>query len=219
MQKMTISDGLAHDLEQLQARVRGFLPDIAVVEDQELRLTLMVYAYLVITNLVPWTAKVEALTSSPDARTICHNILKAKVNDNHSALLERLVCGLSLGKINLYVVSRWFRLGDGNKAAETISEKVNASSVYGLMLLAAWESASLVFIPWMKQSADRLGIEDREYFYVHGVGAERAEAFVQATAAEMIVKPVMARFYTEKALNDVAILLRTIFARDLLCLL
>ncbi len=215
MQRNTMSGGVAQAIERLKQRITEFLPDVHAMDKAELELVFVVYADLIVPNFVPWMAKAWTMTRSPIARDACYDNLKCEVNDDHPLMLRKLVFGLSLGKINWAVLAAAMRLRDGQRVTRTITERLDHSSVYGLMLMAALENASLVFIPWMKQAADRLEIENRQYLEVHGeADVDHATTFITATEAEMKSVPQKAVAETEKAENDTVALLQIIFTRE-----
>ena len=77
-----------------------------------------------------------------------------------------------------------------NALVKEVRHRCTTSPCEGLAVMATLENASLVFVPWLRAAAVRLGSTDLTYADKHGeADVLHADAFVRALESELEVSP------------------------------
>ncbi len=165
--------------------VKEFLPDVEQLSDNNLVLALMIYQRVIQPRFIPWLQMAKDACISGEAHSICLGNLRCEVEEKHPKMLENFMAPLH----DRYPLVTAIAIQSAYSLGQTIRE-LNQHSVFqlsGVVQIAALENSSLVFIPWMKQAADRLGLKEQMYLEKHGIAdIDHAQEFVHAVGLELV---------------------------------
>ena len=172
-------------MDVLKANVSGMLPNIPTSSKKRLAYVLLVYRGLIEPNFVPMLTNVWTRCRTEAARKACADNILCEVSEDHPQMLRNFVQPAlkyaSLSEVDLYI-----RNGDGAmERLNNVTWNRYVPTVWGLIVLASLENASLAFIPWLQEAAEKLGVTDFTYTQKHGVAdIEHANQFLQAVEEE-----------------------------------
>lgn len=178
-------------LRTLSQEVSGRLPDISALTDRQLAYVLLTYQGLVEPNFIPFLVNVMLRCRSEVARSACKDNLLCEVREDHPRMLRDFVQP-ACAHVTPNEIRNCMSAAHAYETAETLNRITrwpgNASR--GLVVLAALEGTSLVFMPWLEAAAQRLGATDLTYTQKHGAAdIGHADQFVAAVEAELQIHP------------------------------
>ena len=195
-------------IRRFTREVRESLPDIDTMSDEELALVLLAYAHFVAPNFVPWMVRTWINCRSEVAKEACRDNLVCEINEDHPAMLHRFVAPIQERYLGICQIIDDC-LFDPLAVRSMEDLMTTGKGIDGLVVMAALENTSLVFIPWIEKAAKRLGVTDLTYTQKHGVADEKhATQFLEAVEAEL---PFEEDFHPSTAISDVRNLLESIF--------
>lgn len=142
----------------------------------------LTYANVFTSRFIPWLEAVEANCRSPVARQAVRSNLLCEIHDDHPSLLRKMISSGST-LVSFKSVSLHARL---TPFLNAIDQRVSRQ-FHGLVIVTAFELASLHFVPWMQLAAKRkrARAEYTRYLDVHGeADREHADQLVAALHAE-----------------------------------
>lgn len=207
--------GMQGAIEVHKKRLQRILVDVGTLTDAQLAAVLLTYRMVFARSFTKWMCAVWNGLGQSEARAIVQANLLCEVGQEHPLMLRRLVsplisgdnpspAELATGKTYSELIHTIFEI-------DTVCETM---PIAGLVVLTFLENLSQVFIPWLKQAADRLGLEDQEYLAVHGeADVDHATEFCRAVplAWENNAPPHEGYFLNGQQANQVMYLLTRIF--------
>ncbi len=189
------------EIEAMKRRVSDDLPDVDAQHVNDTSTALITYRDTFAPHFIEWMSLTRDRCRSEVAKKACEDNLRCEIEENHPLLLGLFVKSVSVSDT---------RISHCLSLIHAITSECQSDAMEGLLILAALENASLVFIPWMEKAADKLNVpsEDREYLRRHGMAdIAHAQEFIRALEAEV-------ECHDAKALHGLALveeLLRNIF--------
>lgn len=174
-------------LKGLSREISASLPDVSTLSLKQLAYVLLVYDSMIRPHFVPLLANAWTRCKSTEARQACADNILCEVNENHPQMLAdfaRVALSIATREdIEQYVRSN----GYGHmEELNTLTMQQYDSALPALIILAALENTSLVFIPWLEEAAKRLGAVDLTYTQKHGeADIKHADQFIEAVEAEL----------------------------------
>ena len=169
-------------LVKLTNQLIAQLPDISNTPIEQLEHILLKYDQCFAVNFVRWLSVTHMQCRSKIAREVCLDNLNCELNEDHMTMLNNLIKPIK--KTVIFTT----RLQSIIHAITSLAE----DPCEGLMVMAALENISLGFIPWMRKASEKLGLNNFEFFDVHGeADVEHAEKFLEALTAEHSLQTVV----------------------------
>lgn len=203
----TIEGVVKSSLKGLQLQTSNFVGDTLTPTQMQERL--YVYGEVFASRFIPWLAYVLTQCRSEIARAACKDNLLCEINEDHPAMLRRFVAQSNFHP-NSYARQR---LESCRPILRSVTEMVESSPSWGLMVLAGLENASLAFIPVMRKWGEVLNFRDFEYVDKHGeADIAHADEFARAVIAEEEkLGSSLLDLFSSPALDTVTLLLKRIF--------
>jgi hypothetical protein len=175
-------------LHALSEQTREILPSIPDLSDEQLARVLLVYRALVEPYFIPMLAYTFPKCRSSVAREACRSNLLCEVSEDHPRMLNDFVkpalAHLDEQSVGWYIRAR----GGASQIIEPLMAPARFPRTFilnALVTLAALETTSQVFIPWLAEAAKRLGATDFTYTEKHGIAdIAHADEFAKAVEAE-----------------------------------
>lgn len=174
------------EIAELRTAVRGMMP--TSFDPHTAILILLTYERVFRPNFILWLTLTKNACRSSHARAVCEDNLGCEIKDNHPLLLLELVLPLvrrsatepDIGEIVALASKRAYLAESKANLVQICSDPMG-----GLIAMAAFENASLEFVPWMREVAEPLHLVRKKYLDVHGeADIAHAAAFPGAFLAE-----------------------------------
>jgi hypothetical protein len=201
-------------LEELKREVARYMPAADIHATPAVR-RLVTYRDAIAPNFVPWMTHVWVRCKSDFAREACQDNLLCEVKEDHPQMLRDYVAQVERQfvreQLEQWPVPSW--LSAAVPHINFITALTQRSAIDGLLVMAALENTSLVFIPRMKAWGESLRFADFTYVDKHGVAdIAHADEFRKAVEAEAAAQNVaLSSLAQSPALGTVNDLLYSIF--------
>lgn len=186
------------EIEGMKRALVADMPDLEVQDPIDIRRILVTYRDVFAPHFIPWIEWTRHGCKSDVAYLACCDNLDCEITEDHPFLLRDFAYWSETG---------WVR--SCQTFIDAITVACRSDPMEGLLILAALENLSLVFIPWMQCAADKLGIDKptQEYLRKHGADdAAHAEDFLKALEAEAkhhSQKRLLGLVYVKRLLHNI----------------
>jgi hypothetical protein len=167
-------------MARLKMEVCAFLPNEALLSEQQCRQILARYAAAIEPNFTYWLSAAVISAKSLQGRFAACENLEAEIKENHRGMLRAFVAqaralpdDAAQKEVQLIV----------NQCQELIGQ-LNGTVTFAVM--AILENTSALFIPFIERIGKRLGVTDLTYTRAHGeADIEHANQFIWALEREI----------------------------------
>jgi hypothetical protein len=179
------AESLNEEIQQFLRRVQALLPDIEKTSKKKLAMIFFVYRDAIAPRFIRWLEIVNEGALSDVAKKACEDNLRCEKGEDHPKMLRDFVAPLEKRYHMRKKVAEFMELDQFVNTYRHLN-RLAATEVEGLMLMACLENASLVFIPWMEMAAIKLGLTERTYLDKHGVAdIAHAQEFIRAAKGDI----------------------------------